>query len=135
MDFRFDDLKVLVVEDHPRALQLLRTTLRGLGINQIYTAKNGREAQKFLDDASEMVNLVICDWNMPKMTGLELLQQVRMTIPDMLFMMVTGRSDIESVKTVQTIGVDAYIRKPYSTRQIAAKLASLADMVKSRGAG
>jgi two-component system chemotaxis response regulator CheY len=131
MSNRLGELNVLAVDDHGRALQLLKTILRELGVNQVFTAKDGREAQNFPDQADEMVNLIICDWNMPRMTGLELLQQVRTVYSDMPFMMVTGRGDADSVKAAASYGVDAYIRKPYSTKQIATKLEAISKNLKA----
>lgn len=131
---RLRELNLLVVDDQPRAVELIRTILRELGVNQIFTAKDGREAQAFLDQADDMVDLIICDWNMPRMTGLELLQQVRTTHPDMPFLMVTARGDAESVKAAGSFGVTAYIRKPYTTKQLVAKLSALSKGIKSRAA-
>ena len=128
----FEELNILIAEDHPRALQLLRTILRDLGVHQVFTAKDGREAQSFLDQADDLIDLIICDWNMPRMTGLELLQQVRTVYPDMPFLMVTGRGDAESVRAAASYGVNGYIRKPYSTNELASKLTAMAKLIKAR---
>lgn len=119
------NLKVLIVEDLPPAMALMKMLLRDLGIEEIYSACDGREAQTFLDNTEDMVDIIICDWNMPNATGLELLQQVRTVFPDMLFMMVTANADELSVKNAMNFGVDAYIVKPYTPRQIERKLMSL----------
>ena len=68
------------------------------------------------------MNLIICDWNMPNMNGVELLRQLRTVDPDMPFLMVTGRTDIESVVEAKSSGVTAYISKPFSSQQLEAKL-------------
>ena len=120
-------LRVLVVEDLPPALTLMKMLLRDLGIEDIFSACDGREAQTFLDDSDGKVDIIICDWNMPNATGLELLQQVRTVFPEMLFMMVTANADEMSVKNAMKFGVDAYIVKPYTPRQIERKLISLAQ--------
>ena len=86
---------------------------------------DGREAQTFLDKTEDMVDLIICDWNMPNATGLELLQQVRTVFPKMLFMMVTANSDEISVRNAMHCGVDAYVVKPFTTNQIEKKLLTL----------
>ena len=119
------DLKVLVVEDSPAAAKLLQMVLGGLGIHQAFVAKDGKAAQDFLDAADDLVDLIICDWNMPRMTGIELLCQVRTVYPDMPFMMVTGNSDLESVKNAKDSGVNAYIIKPFSAGQVETKLLAL----------
>ena len=118
-------LKVLVVEDLPPAMTLMKSLLRSLGISDIHSATDGREAQTFLDNTGEMVDLIICDWNMPNANGLELLQQVRTVFPKMLFMMVTANSDEISVKNAMRCNVDAYVIKPFTADQIEKKLLTL----------
>ena len=116
---------VLVVEDNKSALKLMKMVLGGMGINQIYSAQDGRAALDFLGEAPELVNLIVCDWQMPRMTGLELLQQVRTVYPNMPFIMVTGKADIGSIKAAKEFGVNAYLAKPYSPQQLEQKLLRL----------
>lgn len=115
-------LKVLVVEDQSDARAMLRNMLMELGITQIFEASDGREALRFMDSAFDFVNLVICDWNMPGMTGLDFLRQLRTVDPATPFLMITGRSDMHSVVEAKTAGVTGYIRKPFSPKQLEAKL-------------
>ena len=61
------------------------------------------------------------------MRGLELLCQVRTVYPEMPFMMVTGNADLESVRAAKKSGVDAYITKPFSARQVQSKLLALTN--------
>jgi CheY-like chemotaxis protein len=119
------DLKVLIVEDNPQAAKLLKKVLGGLGIHQAFCSADGREAQQFLDAADDMVDLIICDWEMPNMTGIELLRQVRRYYPNMPFIMLTGNADIDSVKAAARYQVNGYIKKPYSPQQIADSLTTL----------
>lgn len=126
MPFNLDDISVLVVEDIPQAMQLLKMMLADLGVNQIYTAKDGREAQEFLDAADNYIDMIICDWRMPRMTGIALLQQVRMVLPHMPFMMVTANADADSVRTAREFGVNAYIVKPFTAEQFERKFTALA---------
>ena len=121
------DLKVLVVEDSPAAAKLLQMVLAGRGIHQTFIARDGKVAQDFLDAADDLVDLIICDWKMPRMSGLELLCQVRTVYPEMPFMMVTGNADLESARAAKKSGVDAYITKPFSARQVQSKLLALTN--------
>ena len=116
------DVSVLVVDDNAQARQLLKMVLSGLGVHQIYTATDGRAAQDFLGEMEGLVDLIICDWRMPRMTGLELLQQVRSIYPDMPFMMVTGKTDVQAVMSAKEFGVDAYVAKPFSPQEFEKKL-------------
>jgi two-component system chemotaxis response regulator CheY len=115
-------LKILIVEDQSEARAMLRNMMMELGINQIFEAPDGREALKFIDNAFDFIDLIICDWNMPGMSGVELLRQLRTVDPEMPFLMVTGRSDLESVVEAKSSGVTGYIRKPFSPKQLEAKL-------------
>ena len=119
-------LKILIVEDQSDARAMLRNMLGELGVTQIFEAKDGNEALRFIDSAFDFVNLVICDWNMPKMSGVELLRQLRTVDPNVPFLMVTGRSDMDSVVEAKGSGVSGYIRKPYSPAQLEAKLRIIA---------
>ena len=105
---------------------MARKMLKELGLNQVFEAPNGREAMKLLDSAGDMIDLIMCDWNMPEMTGLELLQQVRTIGLNVPFLMVTGRADMDSVMEAKGAGVTAYIAKPFSQLQLEAKLRATA---------
>ena len=115
-------MKILVVEDQSEARAMMRNMLMELGISQIFEAPDGHQALKFIDNAFDFVDLIICDWNMPTMTGVELLRQLRTVDAEMPFLMVTGRSDLESVVEAKSSGVTGYIRKPFSAKQLEAKL-------------
>jgi two-component system, chemotaxis family, chemotaxis protein CheY len=130
---KLEDLRLLLIDDQSSARAMARKMLKELGLNQVFEAPNGREAMKFLDSASDMIDLIMCDWNMPEMTGLQLLQQVRSTGVDIPFLMVTGRADMDSVMEAKAAGVTAYIAKPFSQLQLEAKLrATVTRMEKSK---
>ena len=116
------DLKVLVVEDQSEVRSMLRNMLLELGINQVFESNDGRQALDFIDSAFDFVDLIICDWNMPNMNGVELLRQLRSVDPNMPFLMITGRTDVDSVVEAKSSGVTAYITKPFSPVQLEAKL-------------
>ena len=127
----FSDLKVLVVEDQPEARAIVRNMLGTMGVTQIFEASDGQEAFNFIDSAFDFVDFVVCDWNMPGMTGVELLRQIRSVDPDVPFLMVTGRNDMDSVKEAKTSGVTAYIMKPFSSAQFEAKVRIIMSRRKS----
>jgi len=124
-------LRILVVEDQEESRMLLRGMLRDLGITQVFEADDGRTGLKMLRSRFDMIDLILCDWNMPIMSGLEFLHQVRNDSPDIPFMMVTGRGDTRSVIEARKCGVNDYIRKPYSPIQIEAKLRILLQRMKA----
>lgn len=115
----------LVVEDNEQAQRLLRMLLRDIGVTQVYTAGDGREAQAYLDNEIDHLDLIIADWAMPRMTGLDLLRQVRMTHADLPFLMVTARCDREAVMAAKRFGVTDYVVKPYAVDTLERKVRDL----------
>lgn len=128
MAFDIKDMCVLLVDDNAEAVSLIRSMLMDLGINQIFTAKDGRQALDFLGDCDDLINVVLCDWRMPRMSGLEVLRQLRTVDPDCPFIMITGSSDRDSVTKARESGVTAYIRKPFSAGQLEKKLRAIARL-------
>lgn len=118
----FDNLRVLVVDDQVEARTMMKDMMTDLGITQVFEAKDGRQALEFIDAAFDFVDVVVCDWNMPCMNGVELLRQIRSVDTKMPFLMVTGRSDMDSVAEAKSSGVTAYISKPFSSSQLEAKI-------------
>ena len=92
--------------------------LRSIGVAAMYTANDGEEAVDFLVKNGKSINLIMCDWTMPGMSGLDLLKKVRKVQPKMPFLMVTGQTDASSVMTAAKCGVSGYITKPYSGSEI-----------------
>ena len=121
-DEGINSLKILIVDDQPEVRSMLRGMLTELGITQIFEAADGKEAMVFTDNAIDMIDIVICDWNMPKLSGIELLRQMRSVDPEIPFLMITGRSDVDSVALAKASGVTAYIRKPFSPAHLEIKL-------------
>ena len=120
------EMMVLAVEDQSQSRKALLLCLKEIGIKQVYTAKDGQEAMSFMGECGDLVNMIICDWNMPKMTGLEFLRQIRSVNPDIPFIMVTGKADHDSVMDAKLNGVSAYIAKPYSVDDLKKKIAHFA---------
>ncbi len=120
------DLTVLIIDDEPSVTRLLKMMLNDLKVAQVFVAKDGRDALDFLgsfDDAG--VDFIICDWNMPRMTGIELLEQFRTVDPDVPFVMLTGRNDMDSVTAARDMGVTGYLLKPFSQEQLEVYLTSV----------
>ncbi len=121
-DIDLTELKILAVDDQREARLLLKQMLANLEVTQIYEASTGREALMFLDEAFDLIDMIICDWNMPEMDGISLLKQLRSVDMDTPFLMVTGRGDKASVIEAKGSGVSAYIKKPFSPDQLEAKI-------------
>ena len=122
---RLDKARIMIVDDQADMRSMIRHMLGELEVNQVFEANDGKQALSFIDDAIDMIDIIICDWNMPGMTGVEVLRQLRSVYPDIPFLMVTGRSDITSVTEAKASGVTAYISKPFSLSQLEIKLKAI----------
>ncbi|MBV7488115.1 MULTISPECIES: response regulator [Pseudomonas] len=116
-------VNVLVVDDASFIRDLVKKCLRNYfpGM-RIEDAINGRKAQAML--AKEAFDLVLCDWEMPEMSGLELLTWCREqdTLKTMPFVMVTSRGDKENVVQAIQAGVSGYVSKPFTNEQLITKV-------------
>lgn len=102
--------------------QALRDMVRSLNVGSAVLAADGAEVLRLLDRQPEAINLIVADWQMPGLSGLELLENVRARDPHLPFLMVTGKADIGAVRQAMSHGVSAYIAKPFSRAQIELKL-------------
>lgn len=121
----FEKLNVLLVEDNAFAQRLARQVLVQLGIQNIHMVKDGQAAIEALEEADLRYDLIISDWNMPNVTGLELLQHVRKSWENMPFLMLTGNQTVEFVQQARANKVDAYIIKPFSPLQLRQKICAI----------
>ncbi|MGY2262045.1 response regulator [Pseudomonas sp. SDO55104_S430] len=116
-------VSVLVVDDASFIRDLVKKCLRNYfpGM-RIEDAVNGRKAQALL--AREAFDLVLCDWEMPEMSGLELLTWCREqeSLKGMPFVMVTSRGDKENVVQAIQAGVSGYVSKPFTNEQLITKV-------------
>lgn len=118
-------LSVLVIDDSAATRHVIRNMLHELGVTQIFEAENGRAALKFTDIPDEQPDIVLCDWNMPNMSGIELLQQLRGAMSEQTFLMMTARRDADSVLEAKATGVNGYIVKPFSSEDLKNKMTSV----------
>jgi len=116
------DLKVLIVDDQQTIRSLVRNGLREIGVHTLEEAVDGEDALSAL--LSKKINLIISDYNMPKLDGLALLRAVRMT-PQMqgtAFIMLTGRADGDLVARARQFGVNNYLIKPFTVATLREKI-------------
>jgi two-component system chemotaxis response regulator CheY len=115
-------IRVLVVDDQLTMRGLARSTLQQLGFADISDAGDGEEGLKAL--VTKPAHLVISDYNMPKMDGLEFLRAVRAHPPiaNTAFIMLTGRADKELVQRAVQFGVNNYLVKPFTAADLKGKI-------------
>ena len=115
-------MNVLIVDDYKTMLRIIRNLLKQIDFNNVEEASDGADALSKLRGAS--FGLVISDWNMAPMTGLQLLQEVRAdhrlkTTP---FIMITAESKTENVVAAKAAGVSNYIVKPFNAATLKDKI-------------
>lgn len=105
--------KILLVDDVASMRNMAKSLLWDAGLKSIQDTDNGSNALKYLK--SHPVDLIICDWTMPEMSGLDLLKEVRQddNLKSIPFLMLTASSDINYVKQAISEGVTDYITKPF----------------------
>ena len=124
--------KVLIVDDMMTMRRIVKKALTTIGFTQVTDAKDGQQAWELLQEGD--FDIVVSDWNMPKMTGLDLLKKVRADekyskIP---FVLLTAEADESQTAEAKEAGVDNYIIKPFSADILKERLAETYDVVKDR---
>lgn len=116
-------MKLLVVDDSSTMRRIIKNTLQRLGYEDIFEAENGVEAWDILDKNSDM-GVLITDWNMPEMNGLELVKKTRADsrFVDIPIIMITTEGGKVEVITAIKAGVNNYIVKPFTPQVLKEKL-------------
>ncbi len=119
--------RILIVDDMNMFRQMVRHSLTSLDYKKLTEASDGTRAWTELNQAIELkepFQLVISDWNMPKMKGIDLLRKVRATDwgKHLPFIMLTAEAEMANVKEAVQAGVDNYIIKPFTVEQMKTKL-------------
>lgn len=119
-------MPVLVVDDFPTMRKIIRNLLEQLGFNNIFEAENGADALRKMRDVGTrgLFGLVISDWNMEPMTGLQLLKEVRVdtALKATPFIMITAENKTENVIAAKEAGVNNYIVKPFTAATLKTKI-------------
>ncbi|MDZ7642551.1 MAG: response regulator [Desulfurivibrio sp.] len=116
------DMKILVVDDFATMRRIVKNILTQLGFKNIVEADDGTTALNVLK--GEKVDLIISDWNMPKMTGLDLLKAVRAdpNLAETPFIMVTAEAQQDNIILAVKAKVSQYIVKPFTAEVLGEKL-------------
>lgn len=116
-------MKLLVVDDSSTMRRIIKNTLARLGFNDVLEAEHGLEGWQVMERTGD-INVLITDWNMPEMNGLELVKKVRAerkydSVP---IIMVTTEGGKTEVITALKAGVNNYIVKPFTPQVLKEKL-------------
>ena len=118
-------MPILVVDDYSTMIRIIRNLLKQIGFENVDEASDGSAALAKMQ--TKRYGLVISDWNMQPVTGLELLREVRSDpqLADTPFIMITAESKTENVIAARDAGVSNYIVKPFNAETLRAKIASV----------
>ena len=123
----YEGKKVLVVDDSAVMRQIIKKNLKELGFtfSELLEAEDGALGLKKAGE--EPVDLIVSDWNMPNMTGLEFLKAVRADadLKGIAFIMVTSEADKEKIMEAVKAGVNQYIVKPFNAMQLEEKIKAI----------
>lgn len=121
------EMKILVVDDFATMRKVVRNLLKQGGYENIVEAEDGVVALRVIK--AQKIDFVISDWNMPNMTGLELLKAVRADaeVSATPFLMVTAEALQDNVIAAVKAGVSNYIVKPFTSEVLSEKIASIIE--------
>ncbi|WKK68763.1 response regulator transcription factor [Brochothrix thermosphacta] len=114
-------MEILVVDDSPEMVTILTAYLKKAHF-EVYTALNGRDALAILE--TEKIDLLIVDWMMPEMDGIEIIQTIKQ-VADLKIMMLTAKSEITDEVESLTVGADEFIRKPFDPQVLLLRIKRL----------
>lgn len=116
------DKNILVIEDDSSTKMILKGTLRKYGYLQVDECSDGGEAFNKIQE--KKYDLIFCDWQIPTMTGIQLLKKIKQgdKTKEIPFVMITGESEKDSIVSAMKAGVNGYIVKPFAPISIKQKL-------------
>lgn len=127
--YRFDRLRILVVDDNVHMRKLVTTILHAFGIVHVHEAENAKRAWASLRDINP--DVIVLDWMMDCMSGIELARMLRTANnspnPFVPIIMLTGHTHIERVREARDAGVNEFLAKPVSVNGIMTRLISVVE--------
>ncbi len=132
------DSYIIVIDDSIAVRILVKEQLIQLGYKNIIDAENGKEAIKKIESMHKLgikMHVIIADWNMPEMNGIELLGFIKKDprFRDIPFLMITSESDTENVIKAIVLGVSDYIVKPFDETILEEKLSAIWKRIGQKG--
>jgi len=126
------NINILVVDDMAAMRKILKTLLAQLGYKNVDEAEDGKQALEILKKNPTKYGLVITDWNMPNMTGIELVQEIRKDpeLKHLPILMVTAEAKKENVLMAIKAGVNNYIVKPFTAETLKEKIEKIFSSLK-----
>lgn len=130
------NLNIMVIDDMTSMRKVVMKVCKELGVESISEAGNGKDAWDALSASAAPFHLIISDWNMPVMTGLELLKNVKgdAKFKNTLFIMITAESEASQLAEASALGVNEYIVKPFTVPALKERLSAIFEKLGSAAA-
>jgi len=127
--YRFDRLRVLVVDDNVHMRRLVITILQAFGVTMIFEANSGESAWELIREHNP--DIVVLDWVMEGMSGIDLIKMIRANPqspnPFVPTIMLTGHTSMEHVQEARDAGANEFIAKPVSVKTMMSRLSSVIE--------
>jgi len=122
-------MKILIVDDFSTMRRIIKNLLRDLGFNNTHEADDGNTALPILKGGG--YDFLVTDWNMPGMTGIDLLKAVRVDeeLKTMPVLLVTAESKKEQIIMAAEAGVNGYIVKPFNAATLSEKITKIFERI------
>ncbi len=127
-------MKILVVDDFSTMRRIVRNLLRDLGFTNTFEADDGKTALPMLKEGN--YDFLVTDWNMPGMTGIDLLKAVRADpkLVNLPVLMVTAEAKREQIILAAQTGVNGYVIKPFTAATLKEKIEKIFERIDKTGA-
>ncbi len=124
-------MKILIVDDFSTMRRIIKNLLRDLGFNNTQEADDGNTAYPMLESGD--FDFLVTDWNMPGMTGIDLLKKVRTTekLASMPVLLVTAEQKREQIVEAAEAGVNGYIVKPFTAETLKEKIGKIFERIEA----
>ncbi len=125
-------MKILVVDDFSTMRTIVKDLLRELGFSHFEEAEDGVKAWAMIQTAH--YDFIVCDWNMPNMTGLELLKKVRNepSVKNTPFLLISAEAKRSQIIEATEAGVDDYIVKPFTAATLNEKIYAIFERISAQ---
>ncbi|MCM2277047.1 MAG: response regulator [Oligoflexia bacterium] len=129
--------EALVVDDDPDAREMVVEYLQQMGFREVRALSEGKTALEYLARNASKVGLIVSDWEMPEMSGVDLLQSCKSNpkLAEIPFLMITSQSSLERIKVLQAAraNVDQYLLKPFRAEELRGRVTTLLERTRVRG--
>ncbi len=122
--------KILVIDDETTILQNIKFLLEIDG-NEVITASSSKEGLSFFMDNFNSIDVVITDMKMPKLSGMEILREIKRIMPQMAVIILTGHGDLDNAILAMKEGAFEYLRKPVTAQDLSIAISNAINRKKT----